>query len=170
MRPLTPTQKAVGTNTYFIRAQIWFPDGSAIKAEIPWVDQLTGKRLTDEIVEAMKKPEKKTAEEWEEEARKGLEEKAAAKKLERAFRCLPIVKDVDWVQQPSSRPMRGIIDNARDITFSRELKLEELEIAKKYLAIDAYRRGKGWTGVSGYRTEDRPAFVYRFTTTWDSSD
>jgi hypothetical protein len=170
MKPLTPTQKAVGTGTYFIRAKIWFPDGDRVELELPWVDPADGKRLADELVRLVKREEKKTNEEWEAEAFKGLQERVEAKKIERAFKCLPIVKDTDWVQQPSSRPQRGIIDNAREITFGRHLTQDEFEGVKKYLAADAYRRGKGWTGVTGYRIDARPEYTYRFTTTWDSSD
>ena len=169
LRPLTPTQKAVGTNTYFIRAKVWLPDGSRMNVELPWIGQLAGKRLVDELIRIAKSPTKKN-EEWEAEARAGLVERAVTKKLERAFKRLPIVKDTDWVQQASSSPHRGIIDNARTITFGRELRPDELHEVQKYLANDAYSRGKGWTGVRSYRTADRPEFIYRFTTTWDSSD
>jgi len=94
--------------------------------------------------------------------------------LEEFFKSLPIKVDTDWVVQPTSRPRRGIIDNARDITFERELSNEELVNLRQYLAGDALAREKGWTGVSGYKLKQTPdlpeGMTYHFSTTWDSSD
>lgn len=170
MKPLTPTQKAAGTGTYFIRAKIWFPDGDRVELELPWVSKEAGDPLVKQLVQLVNHMPEKTAEEWEAEAFKGLEVRKKERLLKSKYRCLPVVKDTDWIQQPSSHPQRGIIDNAREIEFGHELSKEELQIAKEYLANDAYSHGKGWTGVMGYRTDARPGFVYRFTTTWDSSD
>jgi len=87
--------------------------------------------------------------------------------LKAHFESLPKKRDTDWVQQPTSRPMRGIIDNAREIEFEHELTQEQLRLVKLHLADDALARGAGWTGVSSYKVAGT---TYRFTTTWDSSD
>jgi len=167
---LTPQQKAAGTNTYYARIQLWHPDGSRTDFDLPWINHADGKRLMAEIIRLYRMPESKTAAEWEYLARSGLEEQKEIQRLERAFKRIPKVKDTGWVQQGSSQPQRGIYDNAREIEFKNELSALDLDLVKKYLANDAYITGKGWTGVTGYRIDARPLFVYRFTTTWDSSD
>lgn len=74
-----------------------------------------------------------------------------------------ITSDTEWT---SSRGGRCITDYSREITFSRELSSEELNLVKKTLAETDC---PGWTGVSGYLA-DKEKMLYRFSTTWDSSD
>lgn len=104
------------------------------------------------------------------------------KQLLRSFKPRPVIKaDSDWVMdEGTSRPMRGLRDFNRTITFNRDLTIKELELVKEQLHTTAFKRGIGWTGVSGYLVEDfralgtnpnwPPPHTYKFRTTWDSSD
>lgn len=96
-----------------------------------------------------------------------MEDRPSKEDLKAHFESIPKKSDTDWVQQSSSRPQRGIIDNAREIEFEHELTLEQLRLVKLYLADEALARCVGWTGVGASKMG---ATTYRFTTTWDSSD
>lgn len=79
-----------------------------------------------------------------------------------------VVSDMDWkLDKNTSRPLRGLHDYDREITFDRFLTLEELTNVKKYLHEEAYSREIGWTEVHCYVVK---GFTYKFRTTWDSSD
>lgn len=75
---------------------------------------------------------------------------------------LMVTYDSDWDKGVSGG--RCITDFKRDIKFSRDLSKEELATVKKILQEDP--KCPGWTGVNGYEKEG----IYRFSTTWDSSD
>lgn len=82
-----------------------------------------------------------------------------------------IIADTEWCHNKlTSIPRRGINDYERTISFERELSDDELKEICKELQDD--KDCPGWTGVRGRRI-DMPKddlFIYRFYTTWDSSD
>ncbi len=81
------------------------------------------------------------------------------------FASLPITNDTGWnMNKNSSIPHRGIRDYDRTIEFDRDLTEEEMDLVKQFLARDDC---PGWTGVHSMRLKSG---VYRFHTTWDSSD
>jgi hypothetical protein len=85
--------------------------------------------------------------------------------LEDFFSNLPILNDTQWnMNKTSSIPQRGIRDYSRTIEFDRDLTSEELNLLKQFLARDGC---PGWTGVRSIRLKTG---VYKFNTTWDSSD
>ena len=83
-------------------------------------------------------------------------------KLKEVATDLKIVKDLGWGE--GVRGGRCITDFYREVTFSRELTSEELHKVKEIMREE---HCPGWTGVSGYKKEDN---LYKFSTTWDSSD
>lgn len=89
------------------------------------------------------------------------------------FEAVGVEKDTDWqMNQNTSIPRRGIIDNDRYITFKRELTKDELADVLVYLKEEAWIRQRGYTNNGGYRDRDRhpDTPTYRFHTCWDSSD
>jgi len=76
-----------------------------------------------------------------------------------------IVEDSGWsMNEFSSRPSRGIRDYDRAIKFSRDLDDNEKKAVQKFLAkVNC----PGWTGV--WMKSDASG-VYKFATTYDSSD
>jgi hypothetical protein len=77
---------------------------------------------------------------------------------------LDVVSDTEW---NGSSCGRCITDYKREVEFSRNLSDEELSAIKKILNDNEC---PGWTGVSGYKVDYADKVIYRFSTTWDSSD
>lgn len=75
-----------------------------------------------------------------------------------------ILEDEGWGEGQSGG--RCITDYRREVRFSRELTQEELQAVKKVMQE---KDCPGWTPVSGYLIKETNN-VYRFSTTWDSSD
>lgn len=86
-------------------------------------------------------------------------------KLKELFGALPITDDSTWnMNKASSIPRRGIRDYDRIIKFKRDLTEVEMDLLKQYLARD---NCPGWTGIHVMRLNSG---VYKFSTTYDSSD
>lgn len=75
-----------------------------------------------------------------------------------------IVSDTGW--DKGSYGGRCITDYSREIKFSTVLSPEDLATVKK---IMAEKFCPGWTGVAGYLA-NADEVLYKFSTTWDSSD
>jgi hypothetical protein len=78
-----------------------------------------------------------------------------------------IIKDSGWRNSNTSLSIRGFHDYVRDIEFEFELSNHDTELFCKSLAKDP--KCPGWTGVTGKRSSANYK-IYRFYTTWDSSD
>jgi hypothetical protein len=79
---LTPTQKAKYTKTFFIRVQLWTPEGNRIEMEMPWVSKREGGQLLKRMTLICGAThEGRTNEDWEALAMEGLarDKKARAK-------------------------------------------------------------------------------------------
>lgn len=63
--PLTPTQKATMTGTFFVRAQLWTPKGTRIDLEMPWIPEGEGHQLLERLTLMCGAKHEKTNEEWE---------------------------------------------------------------------------------------------------------
>lgn len=81
--PLTPTQKAKLTGTFFIRASFWTPQGNRIEMEIPWVGEAEGAEVLDKLTKICGRKMKRTNEQWEAIALKELDRLATARKKAR---------------------------------------------------------------------------------------
>jgi hypothetical protein len=80
-----------------------------------------------------------------------------------------ILEDTGWYpDNVTSRPSRGIRDYNREISFNHELSTQELSVVLDFLGrINC----PGWTGVSSKLVSNNDdVFMYRFRTTYDSSD
>jgi len=76
--PLTPTQKAKFTGTFFIKAQFWTPEGNRIELEIPWVDKADGADVLEKLTKICGRKMERTSRQWEAIA---LAEAAKGKRL-----------------------------------------------------------------------------------------
>ncbi len=82
-----------------------------------------------------------------------------------------VTNDLGWhMDERTSIPRRGIRDYRRFVEFSRPLTPEELTAIRKFMEGDDC---PGWTGVTASLEIVPPVTVgniYRFSTTYDSSD
>lgn len=76
-----------------------------------------------------------------------------------------VISDTGW--SDAIKAGRCIKDFNREVKFYRKLEPNEVEEIQQIMHED--EKCPGWTGVRGYLV-DEESFLYRFSTTWDSSD
>lgn len=88
--------------------------------------------------------------------------------LKEEFPDLVVDEGVWKMNDQSSIPRRGIRDYFRLVEFSRLPSNDEVNAVRNWLASN---KCPGWTGVTAYKhsmKDGQP--IYKFTTTYDSSD